>query len=261
MSQSALKHKLVARSSYVPPDTGEAWLMDIYFLHELWLNPGGAANEKFLPTVKGEGPYHQLRFTLRGTDELGDLYQAALYSYSEALYKALSAACYSELEQATDENLIPPSVLYQWLHANGNQALREAITRKESHGPFQLHPYQGFYSRVGWSNVIKVFQAEFWQEHADLYGGQRWSEIATAALAIIHAFKHGEVEDSMASLDYVVGLQHNTGSIMSKRKVGKLAVSQEILNLRNSPQMRNHFLPLVSPQIRKLIEYFDRDQT
>ena len=219
--------------------------MDVYALYALWWELGSGKEAyghnsgavTFTPSLR-----------VKAIDEA--FYQA-LTGFAQAVHLAVNRAIYQELEDCCDNNLVPHQVLREWMR-HQPQAIRDAVT-VDRYG-YALTGRPGFFSRVGYHNIINWFNAPFWEEHADMYGGPAWAKITAANTALLDQLKHSDVKDVMSALDKLLDLHHNTGSILSKNKVGlEMSVDQKTLDIRARLRSVKDFLPYVSSDVKKLI--------
>jgi hypothetical protein len=118
---------------------------------------------------------------------------------------------------------------------------------------YELSPFEGFFDRSGWTDLIKIFSAPFWSKYADEYGGTKWAHICKCTMQLLDAIKNGSPLDIIHTLDKVMDLHHNNGSLLTPSKVGKMAIDQHVLDIRARLRSVEDFLPYVSTQVKNLI--------
>jgi hypothetical protein len=258
MSRIKLRSLLpLIKEGYHEPHSAEVWLMDVYALYALWWAIGSGKSQYAAGAGKSVDSYAPKHVNNLRVKVIDDMFQSALYGFSKSMYIALTHACYDELENVVDDSLIPPRDLASWLKHNAPEELRKEFkflpATNLNPGEFRLGAFEGFFSRVGWQNIIKIFNAPFWEKYAEMYGGKAWVKICQATINLIDQIKHGSEKDLMHALDVIIDMHHNTGSILNQNKVGKMAISQKVLDIRAHLRSVDSFLPYVSQPVANLI--------
>jgi hypothetical protein len=224
-----MRHRIVA--VYSRPETTDTWITELYALYAQWctLGSGRQVNKGVV-----SGPTD-----VRGID---DKFEQCLFEFARSAHDAVAKACYAELEHACDPHVVRPDVLKSWLENEASELIRRGFSVNQNGVPvggstgdlFVLPPFKGegasFMSKVGgWPSVIRIFKARFWRE-AKLYGGDKWATIATEAMNLLGKIKRGKPTSVMCAVDTLLRLHHNSGPVFTKRTMGKMAVSPDVLD-------------------------------
>jgi hypothetical protein len=214
--------------------------MEVYALHAQWcaLGSGRQFNE-CASSATTAFPQEIPKIPVKLID---DAFEQALYEFARAAHASILFACYDEIENACDPDLVTPAVLKNWLENEATEAIRSGFhltsnkitLNGQMYLEYGLLPFDrdtgGFMAKVGgWPSIIRIFQARFWKDQADLYGGGRWATIATEAMKLLGEIKRGDPRTVMCAVHDLLRLRHNTGFLFTKSSMGGMALSQQIL--------------------------------
>ena len=226
--------------AYTRPESTAAWLMDVYALHAQWcdLGCGRQINEgasSATTTFPQEIPKIPVKL-------IEDAFEQALYEFARAAHASILFACYDEIENACDPYLVPPAVLKSWLQNEATEAIRSGFHLTPNqvtldgrmYFAYALLPFErgagGFTAKVGgWPSIIRIFQARFWKDEAELYGGGRWANIATETMNLLGEIKQGDPRTVMCAVKGLLLLRHNTDFLFTKTSMGRMAISHRIV--------------------------------
>jgi hypothetical protein len=224
--------------AYTRPESTATWLMDVYALHARWC-AFGSGRQINAACATGVFPQEIPEMPVKLID---DMFEQALYEFARAAHDSICFACYDEIENSCDPNLVPPAVLKSWLENEATEAIRsgfhltsnQVTLDSRTYFDYALVPFDRetghFMAKVGgWPSIIRIFKARFWKDEADLYGGDKWATIATETMKLLGEIKNGEPRTVMCALHGLMGLRHNTGFLFTKASMGKMALSQRIL--------------------------------
>jgi hypothetical protein len=108
-----------------------------------------------------------------------------------------------------------------------------------------------WFSVFDYGDTLDILSAPFWEQYANLYGGDKWVTITETTRQLDNAIRREKVQNLMNAFVKFMDLEHNTGSLYSKLK--RMKVSKETLDLRAGFRSAEDFKPHVSPQVAKLI--------
>jgi hypothetical protein len=86
---------------------------------------------------------------------------------------------------------------------------------------------------------------------SDQYGGKKWANIADAGLQVLDMKNSNDVNKKMAVLDYIMDLQHNTGSIFLKDEHLKTYDIKKILDDKRDIKNVMGYYNKVSPNLKE----------
>jgi hypothetical protein len=229
------RRKILLESQYVYPSSGDKAVMDLYALYALWWDMGGG---------KQSSGYEQTNIRNHKIKEKIDRYfEEALVVISNTLLQESKDAIADEAENIFDEHLIPSQEVVKWFKENH---LLPKLAKAYNDGKGGV-----WFSVFDYGETIHILSAPFWEEHANLYGGEKWATITRAIQQLDNALRRENVQVLINTFDKVMDLEHNTGNLYSK--LHKMKVSKDILDLRAGFRSPKDFLPHVSPQVAKLI--------
>lgn len=239
---------------YHPPEDGKTAFADLYALYHMWWLYG-SGKESYGYTRTSNLPS-------RLENTIDDFFIHAVFHHGKVLTEALLAAIYDELENMTDDYIIPDQQsVAQYADKHGIRLLTNAD------GSLSLPQPRDFWSSVGLNGAYKLFAFPGWKnEKSDLYGGERWMKIVNATRDLVAAWKKGrkgkDAVDLMYAIDKVYDLEHNTGAMGTK--LGKLAVDKSILDKRFQAKSLQDLVNIgVSPDVKNLAKsasHFGKDE-
>lgn len=124
-------------------------------------------------------------------EQVHTLFQSCVYQLAEAIIRDLQVVVYNDAANMCRPYLIPPEVLQVWLTECAQPSTRKSFIKcydpkEEEFAPPDLTAY---WAEVGLMGTIEVMRAPLWKEHADLFGGERWEDIARHFAALVDAYK------------------------------------------------------------------------
>ena len=225
--------------TYTRPESTATWLMDVYALHARWCALGSGRQINGAADAARANPHEMPEIPVKLVD---DMFEQALYEFARAAHDSIRFACYDEIENACDPYLVRPTLLQSWLVNEATESIRsgfylsaeKVMLDDQMNFTYKPLPFKSeagsFFAKVGgWPSIIRIFQARFWKDEADLYGGDKWATIATKTMNLLGEIKNGEPRTVMCALHGLIGLRHNTGFLFTKASMGKMALSQRIL--------------------------------
>lgn len=229
------RRKILIEALYVYPSSGDKAIMDVYALYALWWELGG-----------GKSSYGYAETSIRNErvrEKVDRAFEEALTVISNKLLQETKEAIADEAENIFDEHLIPSREVVAWFKQNN---LLPKLQKAYNNG-------QGgnWFGTFSYDETIQILGAPFWEEHANLYGGKKWSSITEVTKQLDNAIRRENVQSLLSTFDKFMDLEHNTGSLYSK--LNQMKVSKETLDLRAGFQSVQDFLPYVSDQVKKLI--------
>lgn len=229
-------------------------MFDWYALYALWFTCGIGQQELGYTSTKGGGekapelPATPKIMPLNREQAIRNAFEECTRQLAIRLVNALRWAVADEMWNVTDEYLIPPSEV--------------ALYAEREEGPFRkllgsdgkpsVPDPQSFWNVFSYSDTVKIFQANFWSEYADAYGGTRWASIATALQDLHNALKRGNITGIIGLIDSIYDMEHNTGALTDKLPFDA-KVSKPVLDVRFKLSSPEDYLPHVSPHVKGLI--------
>jgi hypothetical protein len=248
MSPERLVRKLLEDDTYLCErvvtltSDGKTNMMSLYCLYTMWYDIGGGKKDYDTP-VDVITPHKREVLVERSFAEF-------LAAMADLLVKTTLDAVADELENLEDEHLIPQRVVLRWVKENIPD-LYPHIAAVDTDGPTVLLPSMHI---IGYQNAIRLFNAPFWEEYAELYGGKKWAQITEALMHLHDSVKRAKgMKDIMFAIDRLYDMEHNTGSLVGKLPKN-VAVSEQDLDLRASIRSVREFYPYVSSQVKKIID-------
>lgn len=244
------RRKAIRESNYALPSNGEKAMFDFYALYALWWAHGSGREEYGYMSSDSKDMLRR-----RHIDKA---FEACAFQLAEAMCSAMSDAIYEEAEDACDKCLIPAYVFAKWLRHSAPKEMADLYLKhlRKSEEEFEHPPRGKFWQIVGFDGAKKLFEAPFWEEHADQFGGPKWATITEATRALFDAFKHDKpAKDVAVYIDRIYDLRHNSDSIGAK--LGPLKVSTKALDIRAGLKSPAEFLPYVSDDVANMIRASD----
>lgn len=262
-----LNGESLTERQYTLPSNGDTLLFDLHGLYAAWVQLGSGQEEYGQPVT---------RVTNETRRKLIDrTFTECAVDTAHLLVRECTAALMDELENMTDEYLIPTEVVGAWLweHLPRDVAIKffvsddmaDLVVRADAGDPaafddvFIVLPDS--FAEIGYHLALRIFGAPWWAKHADMYGGEKWVKITEAVMQLHDAIKRGKSpKDLMFFIDRLYDLEHNTGALVGK--LGSLArVSKKALDTRAELRTPKDFARFCSPMVRNILTAMPESRT
>ena len=244
-------------ATYTLPADGATAMMDFYALYALWWDLG-SGRETYgyrIDQISSHGRSQRIDWML----------EESAKEVAAGLLSDTWDAGIAEATHSVEHFVIPDVEAWKWFKQSQSRMKLGQVLLQNAHD----WSADGVRARgdaaeelTSWEELGDLFEDPMWQTtgYADeageslgqRFGGQPWSTICYAARELQRKLDAGNLVPLLGAIDKFYDLEHNSATL--GEKLEKMEVTKSDLDRRAAMKSAADFLPVVSPQVARIIK-------